>query len=160
MGGPFSPQDTSIQFLVGNGNTNAADSLAAALSSNPSSVLPPGTWGSVTVTGVQQVGRSGEVKALWRSAVTRLQRCVTHARPARLPLLLFGHPAQGVKVKHCSGIIRCPIFLCLQSEAIITVLASDLSSPSGGSKTPSALIGGLVGGGECERVLHARLLQP
>lgn len=52
---PFPRQDTSVQFLVGNGDTGAADSLAAALSSDPGSVLPPGTWGSVTVTGVQQV---------------------------------------------------------------------------------------------------------
>lgn len=91
--------DTSVQFLVGNGDTGAADSLAAALSSDPGSVLPPGTWGSVTVTGVQQ------------------------------------------------------------SEATITVLASDLSSPSGGSKTPSALIGGLVGGvGSALLVLTVALL--
>lgn len=79
--------DTSVQFLVGNGDTGAADAMAATLSSNPESVLPPGTWGSVTVSGVQQ------------------------------------------------------------SEATITAPASDLASPgSGGSKTPSALIGGLVGG--------------
>lgn len=49
---------------------------------------------------------------------------------------------------------------CVQSEATITVLASDLSSPSGGSKTPSALIGGLVGGGEWHSMLHACLPQP
>ncbi|KAL4419691.1 hypothetical protein ABPG75_006789 [Micractinium tetrahymenae] len=79
--------DTTVQFLVDNGNTDAANSLADALASDPGSVLPPGDWGSVTVSGLQQ------------------------------------------------------------SVATITVPAGDLSSPgSGGSKTPSALIGGLVGG--------------
>lgn len=59
---PVPPQDTSVQFLVGNGDTGAADALAATLSSNPESVLPPGTWGSVTVSGVQQARLGGDAE--------------------------------------------------------------------------------------------------
>lgn len=51
---PSALQDTTIQFLVSNGNTAAADQLAAILSTDPASLLPPGVWGEVTVSNLVQ----------------------------------------------------------------------------------------------------------
>lgn len=48
--------DTTVQFLVEDGNTKSANALASTLLINPASVLPASAWGSVMVTEVTRVG--------------------------------------------------------------------------------------------------------
>ena len=43
-----------MQFLVSNGDTAAADTLASILTSNPTAVLPAALWGNVSVSSLQQ----------------------------------------------------------------------------------------------------------
>lgn len=45
--------DTTIQFLVSNGNTDAATAMQEALA-DPASVLPPATWGPSSVLSLDQ----------------------------------------------------------------------------------------------------------
>lgn len=47
-------QDTTIQFLVPDGDTTAADDLANQLLEDPTAVLPPDTWGAVEVSNLEQ----------------------------------------------------------------------------------------------------------
>lgn len=49
---PPPPQDTTLQYLVSDGDTAAADALAATLTQNPTGILPASTWGDVSVANV------------------------------------------------------------------------------------------------------------
>lgn len=54
---PCSPhvlQNTTMQFLVSNGDTTASDTLASILTSNPTAVLPAALWGNVSVSSLEQ----------------------------------------------------------------------------------------------------------
>ncbi|KAL4452032.1 hypothetical protein ABPG75_007694 [Micractinium tetrahymenae] len=46
--------DTTVQFLVSNGNANAAKAMAATLTKRPATLLPAAAWGTVAVTGMVQ----------------------------------------------------------------------------------------------------------